>query len=118
MRLQQFWWLLAVLTEGYGDADSKQAYLDQLRQTTAASYSWETRENAFSMLMEVGGLNEQNLRDLMQATEHHTWQFKKFARRLLEALLEERADPELWKGLSEGFPQDEYRYLHEKIKAL
>ena len=70
------------------------------------------------MLSEIGALDEENLRDLMLATEHHAWQFKKFARRLLEALLEERADPDLWKGLCEGFPQDEYRYLHEKIKAL
>ena len=63
MRMQQFWWLLAVITEGYGDPDSKRAYLDRLRQTTAASYSWETRENAFSMLQEVGGLSRDNLRD-------------------------------------------------------
>lgn len=118
MRLRQLWWLLAVFTEGYGDRQMKQVYLNNLQRTTASSYSWEVRENAFSMLREVGALSEVNLRDLMQATEHHTWQFKRFARRLLEALMEERPDPKMWNGLSKDFPREEYPYLHDKIKAL
>ena len=118
MRLKQFWWLLAVLTEGYGDRQMKQSYLNNLRETTSASYSWEVRENAFSMLREVDALNEENLRDLMQATEHHVWQFKRYSRRLLEALLEEQPDPAFWQGLARVFPRDQYRYIHEKIDVL
>lgn len=118
MRLQQLWWLLAVFTEGYGNQEMKQEYLSQLRQTTSSSYSWHIRENAFSMLREVGALGRDNLLDLLQATEHHTWQFKRYARRLLETLLEEQPDPVLWKGLAENFPRESYRYLHQKIDAL
>ena len=117
-RLQQFWWLLAVITEGYAGTDKKQTYMDQLRSTTAPSFSWETRQNAFSMLSEIGALSRQNLQDLMQATEHHSWQFKKFARNLFEELLKEQADPDLWKPLAENFPREQYNYLHQKIESL
>jgi len=118
MRLRQFWWLLAVITEGYRGQEGRQAYLENLRKTTAAAYPWEIRESGFTMLHEVGALGPENLRDLMHATEHHSWQFKKFARHLLEALLEEQPNPEAWKELAEPFPRDHYRYLHEKIDSL
>ena len=118
MRLQQLWWLLALFTEGYGDTDAKQACLTRLRATTSAAYDWEVRQNAFSMLRQAGALSPENLRDLMQATEHHSWQFKKFARNLFEDLLEEQADPAFWKGLAENFPRQRYRYLYQKIEAL
>jgi aminopeptidase N len=118
MRLKQFWWLLAVLTEGYAGQAVRQSYLEDLRQTTSAAYPWEIRENGFSMLYEVGALGQENLRDLMHATEHHSWQFKKFARRLLDALLEEQPDAATWRDLAEPFPRDRYRYLHQKIDSL
>ncbi|MDX1333583.1 MAG: M1 family metallopeptidase [Robiginitalea sp.] len=118
MRLQQLWWLLAVFTEGYGDGDAKQGYLKRLRATTSSAYGWEIREHAFSMLREVGALGPENLQDLMQATEHHSWQFKKFARNLFEELLKEQGNPDLWKNLAENFPRDRYKYLHQKIESL
>jgi aminopeptidase N len=118
MRLQQLWWVLALFTEGYGDADAKQGYLGHLRATTSETYGWEDREHAFALLQQVGALGPENLRDLMQATEHHSWQFKKFARNLFEALLEEQADPAFWRSLSKNFPRDRYRYLHQKIESL
>jgi aminopeptidase N len=118
MRLQQLWWGLALFTEGYGDTEAKQAYLNHLQATTSEAYGWEDRENAFTMLHQVGALGPENLRDLMQATEHHSWQFKKFARNLFEALLEEQADPAFWKGLAQNLPRERYRYLHQKIESL
>ncbi|MEJ2584481.1 MAG: hypothetical protein P8Z38_05375, partial [Robiginitalea sp.] len=118
MRLQQFWWLLAVLTEGYGGQALKRDYLNHLGETTSSAYDWEIRQNAFSMLQEVGALQLENLRDLMQATAHHSWQFRKFARRLLETLLEEKADPVFWKNLAAGLPRERYGYLYQKIESL
>ena len=117
-RLKQFFWLLAVITEGYAGQAAGQSYLENLRETTSVAYPWEIRQHGFSLLHEVGALDRENLRDLMQATEHHSWQFKKFARRLLDALMEQQPDADSWKGLAEPFPRDNYRYLYEKIDSL
>ncbi|MCO5723449.1 M1 family metallopeptidase [Robiginitalea marina] len=116
--IQQYWWILAALTEGYAGKGEKEAYLDSLRGTTSPAYSWETREKAFSILQEVGALNRENLRDLIEATEHHSWQFRKFARRLLDALLEQGPEAAFWRDLAEPFPRDRYRYVHQKIDSL
>jgi aminopeptidase N len=116
--IQQYWWILAALTEGYAGKEEKEAYLESLRGTTSPAYSWETREKAFSILQEVGALNRENLRDLIEATEHHSWQFRKFARRLLDALLEQGPEAAFWRDLAEPFPRDRYRYVHQKIDSL
>jgi aminopeptidase N len=116
--IQQYWWILAALTEGYAGKEEKEAYLESLRGTTSPAYSWETREKAFSILQEVGALNRENLRDLIEATEHHSWQFRKFARRLLDALLEQGPEAAFWRDLAEPFPRDRYRYVHKKIDSL
>ncbi len=118
LRLQQFWWLLALITEGYGGPEVKQSYLERLRATTAPAFPWETRQQAFSMLREVGALSRENLLDLMQATEHHSWQFKKYARRLLDEVIRDQPEPAFWKGLAGTFPRERFGYLHQKIDSL
>ena len=116
--LQQLWWLMATSTESYATPEEKIAYLDRLRETTSPAYPWEVRQNAIAILYEVGGLSEKNMADIVQATEHHSWQFRKFARAVFQDVLGDPAGSDLLIRAVRGYPKDSYRYAHEKIGDL
>ncbi|MGB5507332.1 M1 family metallopeptidase [Robiginitalea sp.] len=118
LRLKQLWWLLAMLTPEYTGADQQRVYLEALRKTTAPGHSWEIRQNGFAMLQQVGALNLQNVEDLMEATEHHSWQFRKFSREMLEDVMAQTPGAANWEELARQFPKSKYKYLHELISTL
>ncbi|MDT7830728.1 M1 family metallopeptidase [Pricia sp. S334] len=108
--LRLLWLTLAILTEDYQGSETK-AYFDELSGYTAPQYSFEVRQGAFFYLKEVFGFTDQNLKDLLQATDHHAWQFRNFARRLLDELIQ---DPEYKKRveiLSMELKEEDLRYL-------
>lgn len=86
--LRLLWLTLAMLTEDYRGSETK-AYFDELSGYTDPRYSFEVRQGAFFYLKEAFGFTDQNLKDLIQATTHHSWQFKKFARETLDGLLKD-----------------------------
>jgi aminopeptidase N len=118
LRLKQLWWLLALLTPDYKTQELQQTYLAALRRTTGPGYSWEIRQNAMAMLQQVDALNLQNVRDIMEATEHHSWQFRKFSRAMLEDMFTQSPEEVDWKELAREFPKEKYKYLHDLIDNL
>lgn len=116
--LKQLWWLLALLTDGYADRDTGREYLGNLRRTTGPDFDREVRENGFRLLHQADALGEENLIDLLGATEHHSWQFRKFARRLLDKLIAARPDRGLWQTLAQGLPRERFKYVYDKIEEL
>jgi aminopeptidase N len=116
VRLRQLWLLLAVLTPEYQTPERRQEYLAALRATTAPGNSWETRQNALAMLHQVGALNSNNIRDLMEATEHHSWQFRKFSRTLLGEVVSQNPGAVDWAALARPYPREKYPYLYKLIE--
>jgi aminopeptidase N len=109
------WLTLAMLTENYNGPMTKR-YFDELSAYTDDKFSFEIRQSAFFYLKEVFGLNDESLTNLIKGTNHHSWQFKKFARNLLEKLLQ---DPEYKLRLQElatKLKLEEIRYLNSKLK--
>ena len=111
------WLTLATLTEGYNGRMTKQ-YFDELSGYTSPMYSFEIRQSAFQFLKEAFGFTEQNLRDLIEATGHHSWQFKKFSRALLDDLLEDKVYKERIVTLITELKLEEKRYIQSKLKQL
>ncbi len=118
IRLRQLWLLLAVLTPEYQTPERRQEYLGALRATTAPGNSWETRQNALAMLHQVRALNSNNISDLMEATEHHSWQFRKFSRSLLGEVVTQNPKAADWAALASPYPRERYVYLHKLIDNL
>ena len=114
--LQQLWWLLSAFTDPQTDPGVKQTYLEALRRTTGPGYSWEIRQNGFAMLYEVRGLDTQNVRDLILSTEHHSWQYRKFARDLFERILEETENREALWGIIRSFPRAAFGFVYAKME--
>lgn len=109
------WLTLAMLTEGYESFKTKE-YFEELSNYTNPEFSFEIRQGAFFYLKEAFGLNEQSLKNLVKATEHHSWQFRKFARNLLGELLKDADYKTRLEKISEELNPEETRYLISKLK--
>lgn len=110
------WLTLAVLTNEY-EGRNTQKYFQELSGYTSKQYGWEIRMGAFQYLKQALGINQQSLKNLVNATNHHSWQFKKFARNLLDELLKD-ADYKLrLQALANELNAEETRYLKSKLKV-
>ena len=80
--IRLLWLTLALVTPEYRP-DSKPAYFEELNGYTNSQYHFETRLLAFEYLKNIGGFNDEALKNLVDACNHHVWHFKKSARDLL-----------------------------------
>lgn len=78
------WLALALITENY-EPVNKSKYFQELTDYTSSQYGFEVRQNAFQYLHQIQACNAECKENLKQATTHHNWRFKKFAKSLLEA---------------------------------
>ncbi|MGB5361283.1 MAG: M1 family peptidase, partial [Eudoraea sp.] len=111
------WLFLAVLTKDYLNDEQKARYIEELFGYTSTEYSVEVRQNAFSLLAEVFPLTDQNLLDLIDASVHYSWQFRNFARNLIERLLKDEKQKERLRKLSKELNGKELRYIKTKLEA-
>lgn len=109
------WLTLAILTNDY-EASKTKDYFQELNNYTAAEYGWEIRMTTFSYLKDALGLNEIALLNLMKACSHHSWQFKKFARNLLEELLKDTDYKTRVQNLAKQLKGEELRYIKIKLE--
>lgn len=79
------WLTLALVTPEY-KPDSKKLFYDELNSYTASHYNFEVRQSAFQYLFQIEAFSENSLKNLIQALDHHVWQFKKSSRNLVRQL--------------------------------
>lgn len=111
--IRLLWLTLAILTNDY-DARNTQAYFQELGRYTAPEHGWEIRMSAFQYVREIG-FTDESLGNLINASVHHSWQFKKFARNLIDELLEDTDYKNRIVVLSEELKGDELRYIKTKL---
>ncbi|MBO0593406.1 M1 family metallopeptidase [Cellulophaga sp. E16_2] len=109
------WLTLALVTEDYNSLKTKE-YFDELGSYTNAKYDPKTREIAFQYLFQTFGLTDLNLEDLADASMHHSWQFKKFARALCDELLKDEAYKNRIIALLPKLNEKEKLYLTSKLE--
>jgi aminopeptidase N len=112
--LRLLWLTLALLTKDYHEPE-KPNYYRELSGYTSPEYSFEVRQGAFRYLAEGIGLSDQNLKDLINACNHHSWQFKKYVRDLLDKLLEDPGYKKRLIRISKELKGEELRYLNSKL---
>ncbi|MFS4469075.1 M1 family metallopeptidase [Maribacter sp. 2210JD10-5] len=109
------WLTLALATPDFND-DKKQGYLKELTSYTTSIYNAEIRSMAFQYLSEIDALDYHALTELVKATTHHSWQFRNFARRLLDTQLENEEQKNLILKIAQQLNESDLRYLQTKIK--
>jgi aminopeptidase N len=83
--LRILWLSLAIETPEY--AANKETYTKELLNYSSPNYEATTRQNALEYLINFGVINEAVLKNLVNATTHHMWQFSKFGRDNIRVLL-------------------------------
>src|SRR5690554_5117244 len=86
--IRQLWLALAISTPLY-ELDKKEAFLNELVGYSSPKYGFEVMLTAFNYLNSLGIYNEQVLTNLVEASKHDNWRFKKFAKDMLEELLKQ-----------------------------
>jgi aminopeptidase N len=102
--LKIVWLSLAVSTPGY-EID-KTAFIAELINYSSSNYEAITRQKALEKLIGFRLITDTVLKNLVNATTHHVWQFSKFGRDNIRKLLK---DKELVLSFEKILPQ-----LHEK----
>lgn len=82
------WLTLALVTPEY-HLNEKPIYLLELHKYTSSIFNPEVRQSAFRYLNEIGMLNGKALENLIKASNHHSWQFRNFSRRMLDKMLKD-----------------------------
>ncbi|WP_241147997.1 M1 family metallopeptidase [Lacinutrix jangbogonensis] len=98
--VRTLWLALALLTPEYNSGFNT-VYIKELSDYTSSKYSFQTRQNAFSFINNLQIFNIETLINLIDATAHHNWRFKSFARDLLKSLSEEEKYKEIIANLQE-----------------
>ena len=83
--VRMLWLTLALVTEDF-ETENKRTYFDELIDYTSPKYGFEIRINAFRYLSQIQACNDACKENLQQATNHHNWQFSKFAKELLKTI--------------------------------
>lgn len=113
--IRQLWLLLAALTKNYQDDGTKKEYLSELVKYTSPRYSFEVRQLAFELTHQFFELPDKGLKNLINASMHHSWQFRKYARALLDKLIADDKQKERIMELFKDLNETELHYINSKI---
>ena len=112
--IRRLWLALAYSTKGY-DEGKKEIYIEELRRYTSPEFSFEIRQETFGYLYELGALNDQVLRNLVNACVHHNWRFRTYVRRILDLVLEDEAFKSQLSKMMSSLSQKEQAYLNKAL---
>lgn len=84
--LRILWLTLALMTENY-ENDKKVNFYDELLAYSTPNYESGVRQNALTNLLFLNPNDQNILKNLVNATTHHKWQFTLFARNQIRELL-------------------------------
>lgn len=113
--IRQLWLLLAILTKDFEDENAKARYKEELLAYTSPYYNTEVRQIAFSLIGEVLSYSDQNLKDLVNAAVHPAWQFRSYARRVLDGLVKNEVQRKRLALLVKDLKGEELEYLNKIV---
>jgi aminopeptidase N len=108
------WLTLALVTPEYSGME-KTRWLNELVKYTFSTYNPEVRQLAFQYLTNINAMNASVYRQLIKATNHHSWQFRNFARRLMDEKLEDDTSKMEILNVARELKRDDLRYLKTKL---
>jgi aminopeptidase N len=113
--VRQLWLALAIFTEGYMTS-AKPIFRKELRSYTSVEYSFEIRQKAFEYVDMLELYDEQVLKYLVDACEHHNWRFRNYARNLLKDVLKAGTYKDQLLILAKELDKKTSNYLRKLLK--
>lgn len=80
-------WLALSLATPEIPQNLKKEYLEELSGYTAPHQRFQLRQNAFDYLFQLNAFSSRNIYDLLDASRHHNFRFRDFARKMLKQVL-------------------------------
>lgn len=108
------WLILALVSPEY-NAELKPGHYDELSSYTSSEYHFEIRLLAFQYLKNIGGFNDETLRNLVEACSHHVWHFKKSSRNILKEFLKGEGNIARLKSIYPSLGQEQQQYLDKAL---
>ncbi|MGM1054989.1 MAG: M1 family metallopeptidase [Bacteroidota bacterium] len=108
-------WLVLNLVSPEVKPERTGDYYKELSGYTREYFPFEVRENAFGYLYQLNAFSDQNLLDLLNATQHHTYRFRDFSRKLLDTLLKEEEYRKSYVALMQQISGRELEFLNNKL---
>lgn len=107
--------LLSQMSSAF-DENQKQNYFNELVDYTSSKYESSVRQNAFSAAFQAKQpIDNQVLKNLVNATSHHKWQMTKFARDYIRNLLKTPLYREKFENLLSDLPENDKNQLQKLL---
>lgn len=107
--------LLSQMSSNF-DENQKQNYFNELVDYTSSKYESSVRQNAFSAAFQAKQpIDNQVLKNLVNATSHHKWQMTKFARDYIRNLLKTPLYREKFENLLSDLPENDKNQLQKLL---
>lgn len=113
--IRQLWLTLALYTQSYEEA-KKGEYLNELKNYTSPTFSFEIREKAFEYLYPMGVMDAQVIKNLVQSCTHHYWRFRDSARAILDDFLKQKGSREKIMTHFMSYSDSEKAYITKKFQ--
>ena len=114
--VRSLWLALALITEDMNES-LRPIYFKALIELTANSQPYEARQLAFNYLNQLNGFESISITNLIDASGHHVWRFRTFAREMLKKVLETEQGAAILSDLENKLNQNQLKIL-EKVKNL
>ncbi|UUC44847.1 M1 family metallopeptidase [Flavobacterium cerinum] len=109
------WLTLALATPDYQNAEKLKWY-EELLDYASPKYESSTRQNALVNLLYLNKSDLNTLRWLVNGTIHHKWQFVKFSKDTIRALLKNEKLRQYFQEILPGLPENEKIQLDKLLK--
>ncbi len=108
--LRILWLSLAYSVKDYRVADKEKLYAE-LQEYSTPKYESTIRQNALANLLYLGKSDPVMLQNLVNAAGHHKWQFVKFAKDSIRALLKKEGYRQQFESLLPSLPETDKKRL-------
>ncbi|WP_405415369.1 M1 family metallopeptidase [Maribacter sp. Asnod1-A12] len=108
------WLTLALFTPDYRPTENVYFHRELVGYTSPI-YNPEIRQTAFQYLSEIKALNDDAYINLIKATNHHSWQFRNYARKLFDALWSDQEQKKEIEKIVNQLNSSDLRYLKTKL---
>src|SRR5690606_24289257 len=115
--LRIMWLTLNLATPAY-QSEAKAEVYEELSGYTSPVFPFQVRQNAFEYLYQLNSFTDQNLKDLLQGSQHPVSRFSSFSRQMIGRLLKDPSYVSRFKSLVDVLPVDHRKYLESKLPRL
>ncbi|MEM9647601.1 MAG: M1 family metallopeptidase [Bacteroidota bacterium] len=112
--VHMLWLALALVTPDYENS-KKPKYFEELNGYTGIEHHFEVRLLAFQYLKSIGAFNDQTLKNLIAACNHHVWHFKKTSRKMLKDFMKAKENLARVEAIYPTLNLEQQKYLDKTL---